>query len=137
MLQHHIRHGLTVRCGAPGFNSALLQVIMGGQITTEAKYPPGCDFSRIPRFRNFCCVNYSFCLSAHALRGSTGFDCHGCCYAGDREPIDPTEGGRCLALLAEVYRVDLSRLLADMESRPAAIDKTAGRWFQPVGMVSA
>jgi hypothetical protein len=51
--------------------------------------------------------------------------------------IDPTEGERCLALLAEVYRVDLSRLLADMESRPAAIDKVHGRWFQPVGVLCA
>jgi hypothetical protein len=108
----------------------------GVQITTK-QFPPGCDFSRIPRFRNFCCVNYSFCLSAHALRGSTGFDCHGCCYAHDREPIDPTEGARCLALLAEIYHADLAALLDDMTARPAGIDKVHGRWFQSLEMVSA
>jgi hypothetical protein len=78
-------------------------------------------------------------LTVHSRRDSRAFafDCLECDYQGSREPIPPDEGGRCLELLAEVYRVDLSRLLADMESRPAAIDKVRGKWFQPVGMVCA
>jgi len=61
------------------------------------------SFSRISPFRVYDCSYYNQCLSAHAARDSTGWSCDGCDYQGERDPIDPSEGRRCLQLLCEIY----------------------------------
>jgi hypothetical protein len=56
-----------------------------------------------PQARQVLCPSYKICLDLACDSGSTGFDCRRCAEPHQAEPIDPSEGARCGALLREIF----------------------------------
>ncbi len=98
---------------------------------TDSKFP----ICFIPPARNYRCSFYSECLDKHVVRESesTAFDCIGCTYWKDCQDIDPAEGYRAAALLAEIFGpAKVGRAARDMLGRQAPAELEIGRWIQPL-----
>ena len=118
--------------------TADLQSAAGGYLLGRPLLPPKISregpaavqwqfgYDLLPPARNYTCPHYSFCLNAHAVRDSTGFDCIGCHYWHRHERINPAEVWACIELWVELFRESIPGLY----QRQSLVSKREGVWRQ-------